>query len=71
MRLNNGYMKTKVVIGLPLTAELQRAIRGAAKETRLSQAELMRQSIQFGLPIVRERLAAPAPARSSAKNAAK
>ena len=61
-------MKNKAIMALPVSGELQRQIRHASKETRLSQADVMRQSITIGLPRLRDALsvaksmaAAPAP----------
>lgn len=46
-------------IPLAVPDELLEAIRDAAEETRLSQADVMRQSIKLGLPRLREGLAGP------------
>lgn len=56
-------MKNKAIMALPVSGELQRQIRLASKETRLSQADVMRQSISIGLPRLRDAL-------SGAKNMA-
>lgn len=41
-----------VIYPLPLSHELARQVTQGAKETGLSQAELMRQALAFGLPKV-------------------
>lgn len=41
-----------VIYPLPLNHELARQVTQGAKETGLSQAELMRQALAFGLPTV-------------------
>jgi hypothetical protein len=42
---------------LPLPEELYREVERTAKETRLSRADTIRQSLALGLPSLRERLA--------------
>jgi hypothetical protein len=44
------------VIPLAVPKELHRDIKRGAKETRLSQADVMRQSISIGLPRLRAAL---------------
>jgi hypothetical protein len=44
---------------LSLPGELEREIRATAKETGLSMADVMRQSIKLGLPALRKRLGRP------------
>jgi hypothetical protein len=41
---------------LSLPGELEKQIRATAKETRLSMADVIRQSIKLGLPTLRQRL---------------
>lgn len=53
-------MKNTAIIGLPLTGQLQRDIRRVSKETALSQADVMRQSIRLGLPQFAKRFPQPA-----------
>jgi hypothetical protein len=49
-----------VVYPLPMNEKLARQITQGAKDTGLSQAELMRQALAFGLPQVIEALRKPA-----------
>jgi hypothetical protein len=44
------------VYPLPLPEDLGSEVRLAAKATGLSQAEVMRQALRFGLPVVQRRL---------------
>lgn len=43
-------MKNKAIIAVPLPAGLHRDVKRGARETGLSQADVMRQSIRLGLP---------------------
>lgn len=45
------------VYPLPLPEDLGSEVRLAAQATGLSQAEVMRQALRFGLPVVQQRLA--------------
>lgn len=49
-------MNHNSVIPLAVPKELHRDIKRGAKETRLSQADVMRQSIAIGLPRLRDAL---------------
>ena len=42
--------KHKSIVALPMPSELHAEIRRAAKDTHLSQADVMRQSMRLGLP---------------------
>ena len=53
--LYDPYMKTDIY-PLSLPAELSKAIRKAAKQTGLSMADTMRQSIRLGLPKLVDKL---------------
>ncbi len=60
-------MKNKAIVALPVSGTLKREIRRAAKETRLSQAAVMRQSILLGLPQFVRQFPQPAARRSNGK----
>ena len=61
-------MKTETY-PLALPADLLGQVRRTAKETGLSLADAMRQSLKLGLPKLREQLAAPTTTAFTAKEA--
>ena len=52
-------MAKPVPYPLPIPDDLKQQIEAAAERTRLKQAEVMRQSIQLGLPELLRRLLSP------------
>jgi hypothetical protein len=54
-------------IPLAIPADMHREVKRAAKETRLSQADVMRQSIRFGLPRLLDAFRGPGTPKAQGK----